>query len=53
VIGNRLENVLYDTSQSAGREMGLDVREPIDARHARDVIVRDNVLTHVGVPPSE
>jgi hypothetical protein len=53
VIGNRLENVLYDTDSGAGREMGLDVREPIDARHARDVTVRDNVLTHVGVAPPD
>jgi len=53
ILGNRLEHVLYDVSEAAGREMGLDVLEPIDARHARDVTVRDNTLNHIGVAPPQ
>lgn len=53
IVGNRLEHVLYDAPKTAGREMQLSVTQPIDARHARNVTVEDNVLTHVGVAPRE
>ena len=46
IRGNRLENCLFRPSDSAGKARGLDVRSPIDARHARDVIIEDNEIKH-------
>jgi hypothetical protein len=52
IRGNELRNVLYHPGTKAGVEAGLDLRDPIDVRHAVQVQVRDNRLIDVGAPPA-
>lgn len=51
IRGNRLEHCLYRPGDSAGLDMGLDVREPIDVRHAVDVVVDGNEIEAAGREP--
>ena len=44
VRGNRLENCFFRPGESAGTARGLDIRGPIDVRHAEDVVVESNVI---------
>lgn len=48
VRGNRLEGVLYHPTDQAGTGVGLDLRDPIDIRHARSVDTVDNVIVDLG-----
>ena len=51
IRGNRLEHVLYDPGENSGRDIGLSVREAIDARYAEHVSVTGNTLVKIGVEP--
>ncbi|NQT16780.1 MAG: right-handed parallel beta-helix repeat-containing protein [Planctomycetes bacterium] len=53
VRGNRLEHCLFRPGESTGRDVGLDVREAIDVRYARDVEVVDNQVAKTGEAPDE
>ncbi len=53
VRGNRLEHVLYNPGENAGRDLGLSVRDAIDVRHAQDVQVDGNELANVRVEPAK
>ena len=44
IRGNRLQNCFYRPGESAGKARGLDVRGPIDARHAQDVVIESNEI---------
>ena len=46
IRGNRLENCFYRPGEAAGKARGLDVRGPIDARHAQDVVIERNEIKH-------
>ena len=51
VLDNRLMNVLFEIPSDGGREMGLDLRDAIDVRHAQDVTLSGNAVSHVGQAP--
>lgn len=42
VRGNRLRNCFFRPGDSAGAARGLDIRAPIDVRHARNAVVESN-----------
>jgi hypothetical protein len=48
---NRLEQCLYRYEASAGCDRGLDVREAIDVRHARNADVSANEVVKTGEAP--
>ena len=48
IRGNRLDHCFYRPGESAQRGRGLDVRSPIDVRHARDAVVEDNEIVNHG-----
>lgn len=50
---NRLRHVLYHPGERAGADSGLDLRDPIDARHAVSATCHGNVITDVGTPRAE
>jgi hypothetical protein len=51
IRNNQLERVLYHPGEDAGVEAGLDLRDPIDVRHGRQIEVNGNRLVEVGRPP--
>ena len=51
IRGNRLEQCLYRYEASAGCDRGLDVREVIDVRHARNADVSANEVVKAGEAP--
>lgn len=51
VRNNRLERVLYYPGEKAGGEAGLDLRDPLDVRHATRVRLDGNRLVDVGAAP--
>jgi hypothetical protein len=53
VRGNRLENCFFRPGESAGKARGLDIRGPIDVRHAEDVVVEANEIVETGETPAE
>ncbi len=50
VRGNRLENCLFEPSETAGKARGLGVRSPIDVRHARHAVVEGNQVVRPARP---
>jgi hypothetical protein len=43
--------VLYHSAEQAGTAAGLDLRDPIDVRHAVQVRIDGNRMIDVGTPP--
>ncbi|MHC4402558.1 MAG: right-handed parallel beta-helix repeat-containing protein [Planctomycetota bacterium] len=49
---NRLENCFFRPGESAGVGRGIDLRGPIDSRHAQDVALEGNEIIEAGEAPS-
>jgi hypothetical protein len=52
VRGNRLENCFFRPGESAGTARGLDIRSPIDVRHAENAVVESNVIVEARQSPT-